>query len=299
MYQSISGSFPSDVVIYTTPRVLQSHMELDFIFREIFLGCLYTIDIHEAISARCIVYMEHDLDVNIAKYIIENGKNLVIYHLGDERGDKTTDAYQFAQAILRNYFHKHIFEREDYRSKTFWMPNGYRNGIGRGPNNTVKPATKRKRLARFIGWLDNSESINGERKSFKHVAGNIPAHLDCVPMPGFGGNFSPHLYSTLMEESVFAPCPAGNAKETIRLFDVLETGCIPITLRHEFLQDTRMLAPCPYVFIKTWEQLQEVIIQQSLPDSKSHYEANQTKVVNHWRMIKANASNIAKRCVLL
>jgi len=274
-------------------------MELDFIFREIFPGCLYTIDIHQAISARCIVYMEHDLDVNIAKYIIANGKNLVIYHLGDERGDKTTDAYQFAQAILRNYYHKQIFEREDYQSKTFWMPNGYRNGIGRGPHSAVKPASQRKQLARFIGWLNNTESINGERQAFKHVAQNIPTLLDCVSMPGFGGNFSPHLYAALMEESVFAPCPAGNAKETIRLFDVLETGCIPITLRHEFLQDTRMLAPCPYVFLDSWDQLQEFMLKHTLPDSKLHFEANQIKVINHWRLIIANAFNCAVRSVLL
>jgi hypothetical protein len=273
-------------------------MELDFIFREIFPGCLFTIDIHEAISARCIVYMEHDVDVNIAKYIIANGKKLVIYHLGDERGDKTTDAYQFAQAILRNYYHKQIFEREDYQSKTFWMPNGYRNGIGRGPHSAVKPASQRKQLARFIGWLDNSESINGERLAFKHVAANIQSLLDCVSMPGFGGTLSPYLYGALMEQCIFAPCPAGNAAETIRIFDALESGCIPITCHHEFLRESRAMGSPPFLFLRTWNELSSELNKASTQEFRSESLYWQRRCTNYWKHTKASAHAISMRALV-
>jgi len=52
----------------------------------------------------------------------------------------------------------------------------------------------------------------------------------------FGGGLGPATYSAYMENSRFALAPRGHAEETIRLFDAMELGAIPISLRHEFLR---------------------------------------------------------------
>ncbi|WP_162785536.1 exostosin family protein [Polynucleobacter necessarius] len=51
-----------------------------------------------------------------------------------------------------------------------------------------------------------------------------------MPSHGFVGGYNVGLYSTIMEDSIFAPCPSGNKSETIRLYDALELGCILIFL---------------------------------------------------------------------
>jgi hypothetical protein len=49
---------------------------------------------------------------------------------------------------------------------------------------------------------------------------------------GFGQGLGAAEYATLMENARFALVPGGRCAETIRLYDALEMGAIPITLRH-------------------------------------------------------------------
>ena len=46
----------AQTVLFTSARVLQSHLELDYIFREILPGIQLTLDIAEAISASSVIY---------------------------------------------------------------------------------------------------------------------------------------------------------------------------------------------------------------------------------------------------
>jgi hypothetical protein len=83
-----------------------------------------------------------------------------------------------------------------------------------------------------------------------------------MPSNGFAGGYNIGLYSAIMEDSVFAPCPAGNAPETIRLYDALELGCIPISLSHEFLLSKDALAsigPVPFPIIGSWAELPQFL----------------------------------------
>jgi len=65
-----------------------------------------------------------------------------------------------------------------------------------------------------------------------------------------------------MEDSIFAPCPSGNNPETIRLYDALELGCIPISLSHEFLLSRDALAsigPVPFPILSSWAGLPQFL----------------------------------------
>jgi len=288
----------AQTVLFTSARVLQSHLELDYIFREILPGIQLTLDIAEAISASSVIYMEHDLDESIARYIVAQGKDLILFHLGDELGEKQRSAYQHARAVLRNYFHQHIFDDPLYRGQLVWVPNGYRNSVSNSNINAIKPAHHRKHLARFIGWLDNSASINGERVAFKDVAIKLTDLMHCIPMQQFGGSFSPHLYRALMDDSIFAPCPAGNAEETIRIFDALECGCIPITLRHTFLRTTAAMAHAPYLFLDNWSQLEFELKKITQIEQREALFDWQQQVVQHWQYVKEITRLNAQRIIL-
>ena len=278
---------PNDVVIYTTHRVLQSHLELDFIFNDVLPFYPYTVDLNEALSARCIVYLEHDLDVELARTLKSLSKKLVLMHLGDETAVKDLSAYEYADVIFRNYFHQHIFTNPQWVEKLHWMPNGYRNGLSQG-DRVHKPARRRKQLARFIGWLDNPHAVGNERGAFAAVATACEPQLHCISTRGFADGFSPHLYKHLMEESIFAPCPAGNAAETIRLFDALECGCIPISLGQRFLiaNETFTESP-PFIILSTWHELITELKKFSEQEHRdSLIDDLQTDCLNFWQRTK-------------
>jgi hypothetical protein len=274
-----------DVAIFTTARLLQVHLELDFLLGEIFQGIPVFLDLSAAMQARTVLYMEHDLDRDIAKHIKGHSKRLVLIHLGDERGNKSYAAYEFADSIFRNYYLTEIFRDTRWSNKTHWLPNGYRNGLASRPGQERKRASERKQFARFIGWLDNTESINNERFDFIKIANASPL-LNSIPTAGFNQGFSSHLYQHVMEDTIFAPCPAGNAAETIRLFDAMECGSIPITCKHEFLSSIGAMCGAPVIFVNNWSELPEELERLNTSLSTASRDQLQEDVKNYWRAIK-------------
>jgi hypothetical protein len=288
----------NDAVIFTTHKVLHACLELEFLFNDVFVGVRVSTDLNEAISARTVVYLEYDFDTNIANAIKNAGKRLILMHLGDETAIKDLSTYEIADVIFRNYFHQSIFEDRRWHQKIHWMPNGYRNGLRLSGIRKPKPASERKQLARFIGWLSNANSLGNERAEFEQAAQSCGTMLQCVPTQGFAGGFSVHLYQHLMEDSIFAPCPAGNAAETIRIFDALELGCIPITLPQFFLQHPQTLGYNPFITITDWNEL-AASLRKLMELSKIRNEINsvQLRIINYWINTKAIAKGNLKRAL--
>ena len=83
-----------------------------------------------------------------------------------------------------------------------------------------------------------------------------------MPSNGFAGGYNLGLYSAIMEDSIFVPCPSGNNPETIRLYDALELGCIPIPLPHDFLVSKAALAShgsVPFPLLESWSELPQFL----------------------------------------
>ncbi len=278
----------NDAVIFTTHKVLHACLELEFLFNDVFVGIRVSTDLNEAISARSIVYLEYDFDINVAKAIKNEGKRLVLMHLGDETAIKDLTAYVIADVVFRNYFHESIFDDPRWRQKIHWMPNGYRNGLRLTGIRKPKPVSERKQLARFIGWLSNPNSLGNERAEFEQAVHACGDMLQCIPTQGFAGGFSAHLYQHLMEDSIFAPCPAGNAAETIRLFDALECGCIPISRSHGFITDPKAFRNDRIILIESWLDLPLILNKLKAKSIKKDYldsEDNSSQNI-YWRRYK-------------
>lgn len=108
-----------------------------------------------------------------------------------------------------------------------------------------------------------------------------------------------------MEDSIFAPCPAGNSPETIRLYDALELGCIPISLSHPFLTSVDALGaigPIPFPILESWGELPSFLdrmksIALSNPDE---IRSLQAKTIHWWSSYKEFIQNkISSRINLL
>lgn len=103
----------------------------------------------------------------------------------------------------------------------------------------------------------------------------------------FGGGLGPASYSAFMENSRFALAPRGHAEETIRLFDAMELGAIPISLCHNFLLDPGAMGGAPVVMLDNWEQLPQWLAQTVMqPGAEAVWQARQKQMIDWWSSFK-------------
>jgi hypothetical protein len=177
-----------------------------------------------------------------------------------------------------------LFEEVQYTGKLIWVPNGYRTGVGPRQQRLLKTAAQRRFLSSFLGWLSNDNSYNNERQIFKDVLPACKQHIYLQSTAGFSAGFNVSLYANMLESSIYCPCPAGNSPETIRLYDVMEMGCIPIMLEHDFVRSPQAIHNAPFVILGSWAELPDFLSR-----AKTTYETDtpsterlRLQTVNWW-----------------
>lgn len=277
------------VWLFTTAKTLSVCLELDFILLEMLPDARIVIDPADLpTEAADVFYLEYDFDASIAATIIQRGHRLFLYHLGDEKANKDLTAYRFATHVFRNYFHPVIFDHPSYKDKTTWLPNGYRNGLLTQQATAGCASSKRKYFASFMGWISNPNAYGNERTLFAQAAEASKPILAVLSTPGFAGGFSSHLYGWHLAQTILAPCPAGNAAETIRLFDALEMGCIPITTKLPFLNDKRAIKDPPFLYLDSWDQLPSLLrkLQHNYRLNRDLLNETQAACMRYWDAMK-------------
>ena len=269
----------SNLQIISAPDSLNAALETWFIQNELFGGSPYSLGINPSeLGNATIVYLElNQINVDLIRYIKSLGNKVVLYHMGGERLDKDISAYSECDLVVRNYFFPSIISSADSGGKVLWAPNGFRTGVGPREKSVLKKSLNRQCLSAFLGWINNAASYNNERASFSGPAAACGENLYVMPSNGFAGGYNVGLYSAIMEDSIFAPCPSGNNPETIRLYDALELGCIPISLPHEFLLSKDALAsigPVPFPILGSWAEL-----PQFLGDMKAKALSNPNEIL--------------------
>ncbi|WP_396189346.1 exostosin family protein [Flavobacterium sp.] len=315
----------------SSSKTLNSVLETWFFQNELLGGLPVSIMNEESepllgIPSKNIIYLElFQIDQALIQKAHDLGKKVVLIHMGDEFAKKDIAAYGDCDLILRNYYFPEMFSRDDLKDRILWIPNGFKSGVGPRSPETIKEAPSRQHLASFMGWIDNPDSFARERESFgrmvrsvrKSKGGRLAAFsrwldrkvhfnqerrefskstfqcedLYLLSSTGFASGNNVGLYSATMENSIFAPCPAGNSPETIRLYDALESGCIPVCLDHEFLRSEQALAaigPVPFPTIETWDQLPSFLSEMKamLHDRPHDILAMQKQCISWWTNYK-------------
>ena len=162
--------------------------------------------------------------------------------------------YPLVDYVLRPYFkpeHYHL-PPSARCAQVEWIPNGYRSGVGpRNPQSLPSFADRTCEIF-FAGFPDTNPS---ERQQMLQVVRShqLPAQL--VETSSFGQGLSIHTYRAAMENARFALIPGGADAETIRLFEALELGAIPICINYPYLADDRAMGSAPVVRILDWDEL--------------------------------------------
>ena len=282
--------------IIAASNVLHNALEVWFIQNVIFGGAPITLDLHASgITGKTVAYLDYDFDTHIINTLKNNRNHVILYHLGDETAIKDRQCYALADLVLRNYYFEHILHAE--ATKVRWVPNGYRTGIGPRDPLLLKSVTQRTLLSSFLGWTSNSKSFNNERSAFGSAAAKCGADLYLNETAGFAQGFNISLYSAVLENSIYCPCPAGNSPETIRLYDALEVGAIPIMLDHPFLHKANPVQPVPFPLLSTWEDLPKFLAdaRMMLQNSSERIQLIQSLTQSWWAGVKLNSQQSLKR----
>jgi hypothetical protein len=314
--------------IISTPQTLNAIQESGFIQDILFNGIPYSTDLNpKRFSESALIYLElFDINRDFISAAKSLGKKIVLYHMGDELGDKDIRAYFDCDLIIRNYYISHILQTPELHQKMIWAPNGYKTGVGPRNRQTLLPSSQRPHLACFLGWLSNTASFNGERSLFfeaihassgsfknrrrafwrwlKHyrvlsdnyltftrIAPQCTPDLYLMGSKGFSAGYNVGLYSAVMENSIFAPCPAGNSPETIRLYDALESGCIPVLLQHEFIDAKDALAEFgnpPITILQSWNEFPSFLqrIKEQFRVNPQKIQEQQEHCITWWTHYK-------------
>jgi hypothetical protein len=140
-----------------------------------------------------------------------------LIHLSDEWNKDSTDKYQLASVVMRNYY-------KDLGSKVINFPLGCMNTFPYDLN--PKTINQRQYTWSFSGHIDkttrpamaeNMSLVDNGKSYFKR----------CGEYHGYA--LTPYEMAMMYNDSIFVPCPQGNESiDSLRVCEALQAGSLPI-----------------------------------------------------------------------
>lgn len=218
-------------------------------------------------------------------------RNLGVFHVGDEKGEIDLSFYGDADYVIRNYYVPSAFRvpAVGRPRAVLWAPNGYATGVGPRDPTRQLPMAGRTIVGFFAGYVSGHPD-GGERAEMVRVVQDHRLPVVLIGTGGFGQGLSPNEYAGHLENTRFALVPRGNSAETIRLYDALEAGCIPITLEAPYLSAPEALGGPPFVVLKSWQALPAFLgdyMARVRAGEHDHLEDKRRAVLAWWTDFKA------------
>lgn len=241
-----------------------------------------------------VIYLTlNKLNIEIVRSLRSRNNKVVLCHLTDIlKADYRHNIYLSCDLNLVTHYVPEIFANQEIQNKTLWIPYGFKTGVGPRDPATLRNARHRRYLSSFIGYLANGNTYGNERQLFHKVAIECQQDMVLRETSTFNQGYNACYYSMCLEYSLFCPCPAGHAPETIRLFDVLEMGAIPISLKHDFLGNALCLVDPPFPLIDSWEELPRLLAEfkASFTTDEQAIIDLQSSCINWWGTYKKSIS---------
>jgi len=225
-------------------------------------------------------------------------QTIVIFHLGDEflnKADRKLYELKECVRIFRNYYDP-VLDSLD-KVTTFPLgPMNYKTNCGRPERSLV--------------WSFAGDTNKATRKTFLKVFSEqlSPYKIHEINSWCAKDSLSASLYSDLLDESIFVPCPPGNFNlDTFRLYECLESGGLPIVLRStthqnfdywkrlfkDFVLDSDFES-CALV-VDSWQEA--VITVKELLENETKLELKLQAVVLFWKTVKHQMKKCLQDCI--
>lgn len=205
------------------------------------------IDDRSGVAADRSIIVDRLLNAETALYYRRNhehGVRQVLVHLGDEFYADDCSAYRWCQRVYRNYWTPVL----DGLDPVTFLALGYKTGFAR--DDPPRLAAERPHVWSFVGD-PNKVTRALMRRHMRTVPGGFE-HLTS----GWDSSdsLSTDAYRRVLDQSVFAPCPAGTVNlDCYRVYEALEAGCIPIVMRRAgYDYFDRLLPGHPMPVVQDW-----------------------------------------------
>jgi hypothetical protein len=213
-------------------------------------------------------------------------RNIGVLHLGDERGSDDIGFYAEADYVLRHYHRLDLPQAAGHCRRVTWLPNGWARGVG-----PVTPAHQLSLTARnheifFAGFAGKDGKRLPARQAMLDALTALGRAATVILTDGFAQGLGPSAYSAYLGNTKFALAPAGNAPETIRFYDALECGALPVVTDNAWLHDAEgiaVLGPPPVPILDDWRDLAALL---GTPYGESHRQAAQ----DWWQRLKSTTA---------
>jgi Exostosin family len=203
----------------------------------------------------------------------QNRTNVFLFHMSDEQYHGGYDVYRYFDGVFRNYW------SSIFRENVLILPLGYSNGVSHQP--TSKLASLRK-----YAWSFAGETTRASRPEMVSSLRNTAVNMCHSTDSGTGAVLTPTAYRDVLQDTVFAPSPMGRLNlECFRLYEALESGCIPIVeKRASFDYFTNLMGSNPLISVRKWSHAPTIIKQWSLDHAR--LDALQSEISHWWQSKK-------------
>uniref|UniRef100_A0A914EEY7 Exostosin GT47 domain-containing protein n=1 Tax=Acrobeloides nanus TaxID=290746 RepID=A0A914EEY7_9BILA len=224
-------------------------------------------------------------------FVKSNGLvNQGAYHMGDELMKNNIDYYPIATYVFRNYYNADYLMA--YPS-VHYVPLGTKTGFGPVQLNSLLPPSQRKYMVNFIGSIRSNRQEMVDRIKNKNITSYIYVQKGWASSDGL----NVVNYRDILRESVFTLAPWGNNPESMRLYEAIEAGSIPIFQKLDPKRSpmTPMGPNNPIPQFDNWNEAIDFIDKMSL-DVKL-IDNLQKRVISFWKSYKEESQLKIKKVI--
>jgi hypothetical protein len=208
--------------------------------------------------------------------------------MSDEYNKDPINFYGLAQGVIRNYYRKDVAEG----GTVVTIPLGFHWAI---PNGEPAVHTPRPPFREFV-WSFVGTGWAGRRDKLLALQ-QVPGDHKLVFMDEWN---SPSMLGreetlSILLNSWFVPCPAGNNGETFRIYEALEAGAVPIVVQEAGMEDyfTFIGRHLPLMLATSWEHAAQLVY--TLKSQPELYEKYRLQLLEAWENCKLQTNATVKK----
>ena len=201
---------------------------------------------------------------------------IFLLHLGDESGEyDSSTVYENCNHIWRTFCSNEYFEN----SKVKCIPIGYKSGILNSQQNNRK-----------YKWAFTGTPHKSSRHDLLFQFSSIEPYF-CHKTEKFDKKIiSIDEMNKVLSSTEFIPCPNGFFHpETYRLYEALESGCIPI-VENAYQYYDRLFPNNPFIKVDKWADAKPIIKGWE----KDQIQKKQKECKNWWNSYKSDLQELVK-----
>lgn len=217
----------------------------------------------------------------------DHGARIGLIHMGDEWGNQDDRLYDGLDFVFRTYYFPARFA--DWHARGLpvrWIPNGFANGFGPIPPASLPPVALRRHNVFFSGTVTYHDGVKDDRRIIAEQTEGLARSVLLFQGLNTKRQLPRFRYRLLLQASRIGLVPAGNHWETVRLYECLEAGTVPVIQRAPSFEAPGPLADLPAIRLDDWRDLRATLDHWLAPGQARELAALQARMIRWWQAFK-------------